>query len=292
MHTDYSGVDLKQVVRRGIGRVRPANDKGEELRDVILWLIVLHYAKQSKAGIAFVSEDKTFQHTDGTLHPTLQSDIGQAGVSIAFYRSIGDFVKGNAVESETLERAAIAAYVSYEELRRIATEHLLRSRFGNGTIVGAEVSRCDLTEARRYRVADDSYYVEARYAGEGTIRLRSATVTTRFNLPQGSATPKVTDVTNVIGTVVPRSAPPNEATFIQDEVSLPEEATKVFFGLPPYNQLLESSPEAAYNVAEDPYRCRFSIRLSLRIVADKRESLEVDELVLVVELFPRTTGST
>lgn len=57
MHTDYSGVDVKQVVRRGIGRVRPANDKGEELRDVILWLIVLRYAKQSKARIVGQGED-------------------------------------------------------------------------------------------------------------------------------------------------------------------------------------------------------------------------------------------
>jgi predicted nucleic acid-binding protein len=80
VYTDYSGVEVKEVARRGVGRVRPANDKGEELRDVILWLIVLHYAKQSKARIAFVSEDKTFHHTDETLHPTLQNDVEQAGV--------------------------------------------------------------------------------------------------------------------------------------------------------------------------------------------------------------------
>lgn len=279
MYTDYSGVDVKQVVRRGVGRVRPANDKGEELRDVILWLIVLHYAKQSKASIAFVSEDKTFQHTDGSLHPTLQRDVERAGVNIAFYRSVGDFVKGNALDSEPLGQAAIAAYVSDEEIRGIATEQLLGSRFWNGTIVGAEVSRCELAEARQYRVAEDSYYVEARYTGEGTIRLeRIEAYSVQVNL---SALPSIPALTTA---VVPRFAP--KPTAIEGGI---------FGGLPPYNQLHGGSALVNTDTllgittpqrGESSYRCSFSLRLSLRIAKGARESLEVDGFVLLGELTP------
>lgn len=65
-------------------------------------------------------------------------------------RSIGNFVKDNALEHEPLEDKALAVFVGAEELRRISTEQLLGSRFWGGTIVGAEVSRCELAEARRY----------------------------------------------------------------------------------------------------------------------------------------------
>ena len=36
LYEDLSGVDVKEVVRRGVNRVRPANDNDEELRDVVL----------------------------------------------------------------------------------------------------------------------------------------------------------------------------------------------------------------------------------------------------------------
>jgi predicted nucleic acid-binding protein len=280
MHTDYSGVDVKEVARRGVGRVRPANDAGEELRDVILWLIVLRYAKQSKACVAFVSGDKTFQNPDGTLHPTLQRDVARAGVNIAFYRSVGDFVKGNALESAPLDAKDLAAYVSAEELRGIATEQLLGSRFWDGTIVGAEVSRCELAQARRYRVAEDSYYVEARYTGEGTIRLqRMQTFTLRSNPDISFFTPHVTRHL------------PNVST----NVAGPHEV------LPPSNELLGASLKTTYDafygdalvpeaITERPYKCTFNLRLSLRVAGGTRQSLEVDEFVLLGELTPVSTS--
>ena len=48
IHGDYSGVDINEVVRRGVHRVRPASETGEELRDVILWLHTIDYAKHAR----------------------------------------------------------------------------------------------------------------------------------------------------------------------------------------------------------------------------------------------------
>ena len=49
-------------------------------------------------------------------------------------RSIGNFVKDNALEQEPLEDKALAVFVGAEELRRISTEQLLGSRFWGGTM--------------------------------------------------------------------------------------------------------------------------------------------------------------
>jgi len=55
LYDDFSGVDVKELVRRGVNRIRPASAKGEELRDVILWMMALHYAKASVAEIGFIT---------------------------------------------------------------------------------------------------------------------------------------------------------------------------------------------------------------------------------------------
>lgn len=284
MYSDYSGVDVKEVAQRGIRRTPPANDKGKELRDVILWLIVLHYAKQSNTPVAFVSQDKGFQGTDGTLHPSLQKDIERVGVSIAFYRSVGDFVKGNSLASEPLEKAALAVYVSAEDVHRIATEQLLGWRFWYGTIVGAEVSGCELAEARQYRVGEDSYYVEARYTGEGTVRIAPlATVTVHQNLPDWSALREATPmfhgfVGTAIGPTVGRLAQVRPVSVTAYEAAYDASAAANFNSA--ISGLLVSE------AVEKSYQCAFSLRLSLRIAKGARESLEVDEFILLGEITP------
>ena len=58
--SDYSIIDIKEVAARGITRMPPANAKGEELRDVMVWLGSLSYCRTSKRAVAFVSDDMGF----------------------------------------------------------------------------------------------------------------------------------------------------------------------------------------------------------------------------------------
>ena len=89
-----SDIDLKEVYMRGIGRIPPADNRGEELRDVILWLIVLEIAKARKQ-ISFITGDSGFW--DKTeIRPKLRQDMEAAGAEIFMYRSIEQFVKDNA----------------------------------------------------------------------------------------------------------------------------------------------------------------------------------------------------
>jgi hypothetical protein len=59
-YPDVNGVDVNEVFLSGVKRRRPANKDGEELRDVIIWLIALQYADKEKKQIALVSNDGGF----------------------------------------------------------------------------------------------------------------------------------------------------------------------------------------------------------------------------------------
>jgi hypothetical protein len=93
VYDDFSSIDVKELVRRGVNRIRPASAQGEELRDVILWIMVLQYAKASGAGMGFITDDKTFaDEQQQKLHPQLADDVEREGVCVTFYRSIGEFI--------------------------------------------------------------------------------------------------------------------------------------------------------------------------------------------------------
>jgi hypothetical protein len=280
IYNDYSGVDVREVAQRGIGRVRPANEEGEELRDVILWLLVLHYARQTKTPVAFVSGDKTFQDDESALHPALRKDLERAKVNITFYPFIRDFVKGNALEAEPIKQEALSAYITDQELRGISTEQLLGSRFWGGTIVSAEVSRCELAEARRYRVGEDSYYIEARYTGDGTVRLskQEQTYVLVNNSPVGSARQVITGV--------PAGVIPDYSQYFREPLGEPlilNNLAGVTGGTIYHNSVGATWVPGA---PEDTYMCSFSLRLSLRIAKGARQALEVDEFVFLGELTP------
>ena len=92
-------LDIKDVYRRGIARKRPANEKGEELRDVIVWLSVLQCAKAGSA-VAFVSRDSGFwEESSGGLHPDIASDVSSSGLDIRVYRDLDGFSRANALNS-------------------------------------------------------------------------------------------------------------------------------------------------------------------------------------------------
>ncbi|MGB2886841.1 MAG: PIN domain-containing protein, partial [Candidatus Acidiferrales bacterium] len=255
-YDDYTDVEIQEVVRRGIKRIRPASDEGEELRDVVLWLVALKYAKQARQRVAFISDDKGFRVPNGTLHSHLQEDLDSTGVDVAFYRSIRDFVAANALECMVVEQDFLEALVSPEKLKSVVTEQLLGSRLSLGAIRGAEITRSELVDAKRYRVAEDSDYVEAHYIGESLVRLVQTTWT------------------NVL-----LSRSPDPLDSYVDPLDTAAQVHQNLFGVAPVTlrTLLGADPShITVGSRETAYKCNFDLRLSLRIVHGVRESLEVD----------------
>ena len=66
--SDYSDISLEEVARRGVLRRKPASPKGEELRDVMVWLATVAYAKR-RHKVGFISLDGGFRGRTPTYTP-------------------------------------------------------------------------------------------------------------------------------------------------------------------------------------------------------------------------------
>jgi hypothetical protein len=94
-YPDTNGVDISEGFLRGVNRRRPANSEGEELRDVIIWLIALQYAETEKKSVALVTADGGFWN-DTQVHDHILEDIKNRKVDVSVFRSVEDFVKASA----------------------------------------------------------------------------------------------------------------------------------------------------------------------------------------------------
>jgi hypothetical protein len=155
---DYKGIALAEVVRRGVHRVRPSNEKGEELRDVVIWLVALEHAKTKNSKLAFITDDGHFKGSDGNFHPDLLRDLATHKVEILYYDSIPRFITSNALELSVVLPDEIAQLV-----KEGLVESLLIDRFKAAKFEDVTVSGIQFEGAQKYKVADDSHYVEAKY---------------------------------------------------------------------------------------------------------------------------------
>ena len=112
---DVSTVNVQDVWRRGINRKRPANGEGEELRDVIIWLGVLQYARNSKERVAFISKDLGFWDGDNP-HADVLADISEGALEITLYKDVDDFNRHHAFHAEKLAVEAISHMLDVRSL--------------------------------------------------------------------------------------------------------------------------------------------------------------------------------
>jgi hypothetical protein len=155
---DYKDIALGEVVRRGVHRIRPASDNGEELRDVVIWLVALEHAKAVNSKVAFITDDGHFKGSDGNLHSDLVKDLVTHRVELLYYDSIPTFVRANALESSSVMADEIAATVEEGVIADLVIDRFERVKFEE-----IEVSNIQFQGAQKYKVADDSFYVEAKY---------------------------------------------------------------------------------------------------------------------------------
>lgn len=169
---DYKDISLGEVVRRGVNRIRPATDNGEELRDVVIWLVALDHAKAKNSKVAFITDDGDFKGPDGNLHPDLLRDLATHKVELLYYNSIPTFVRANSLELSVVMADEIASMVKEGVITDLVTD-----RFKHAKYEDVIVSDIQFQGAQKYKVADDSFYVEAKY----TTVVRYSEITTVLN---------------------------------------------------------------------------------------------------------------
>lgn len=180
----YENVDIKEVVNRSILRKRPASADGEELRDVILWLIALHLARNSRDRIAFVSNDKTFA-ADNELHPELGADLTALNLELDFYPGIREFVIAKALQHQPLDADQFWQLLPKERLDEAVLAQILSSTARVGRIVAADIRELELEHATQYKVQDSAFFIEITLHGSAAISVETLTYT-QVQLTQGS----------------------------------------------------------------------------------------------------------
>lgn len=115
---------MRDAVTRAIVRRRPCSEKGEEIRDAILWNTVLEIAKGSRPDpVAFISENRRQFEGDetGVLHGDLLRDLEESGIAnLTFYSSVEDFGKRHASNIEFVTKDWIKANLGVEQVIDVA----------------------------------------------------------------------------------------------------------------------------------------------------------------------------
>jgi len=177
-----SNISIDEVYLRGINRIRPANAKGEELRDVILWLSTLAHAKASNRAVAFISGDSGFWQ-ENDVHPEIRGDVETHGVSVRLYRSIKDFVEANLPPSKSATAEWFSALLPLESVKTLIGEAVVKALqeherpifpFQALTIRAADFISSEFREGKIYEVASNVQFAEVVLAAEVLVNASTA----------------------------------------------------------------------------------------------------------------------
>lgn len=82
--------DMEELIRRLVNRVPPASSKGEEARDVLIWLALLPLALSAR--IAFITNDKRAFFKDDGLRPELLAELCNSPDNVTLFATVDDFL--------------------------------------------------------------------------------------------------------------------------------------------------------------------------------------------------------
>lgn len=95
--TEYKPEYLADALKRAIDRKRPCSDRGEEIRDAVLWLSVLDAATESGEAVFFISRNTDqFSADKQTLHPDLLAEATARSVNVEYLPSLEEFARQHA----------------------------------------------------------------------------------------------------------------------------------------------------------------------------------------------------
>jgi PIN domain len=160
----HAQIDLTEVVKRGARRIRPANDEGEELRDVIIWLMGLKYAEELNGPVAFVSEDRGFWNGDHP-HETIIGDIERSKVSITLYRDVEQLLRNINLHATKIDQQIAGTLINPEPFYLLilarAQDELEKNATKRWEIL--EIRQMEFIDGAIYDVSPNSRFAELIY---------------------------------------------------------------------------------------------------------------------------------
>ena len=168
-YPETDGVDIAEVYLRGVNRRRPANSQGEELRDVILWLVVLQYAQAEGKEVVLITSDKGFWE-GSDAHAHLLEDIEKTNVSVRLFQTIEDFVRDSAPTPTSVNEGAVFSFFDVtsmsDAIADAAQKSLVARPTGWGASISAQSTRlieATFSEGTVYQINEDAKFFELAY---------------------------------------------------------------------------------------------------------------------------------
>lgn len=267
-YSDVSGVDANEIARRGSQRIRPANQNGEELRDVLLWLLVLQYARQMKRDVAFISGDKGFHESkeQDRLHPSLVTEIAESKLPIHFFADIAAFVTSQSLSHQKIDAAWAQKYFQTEDFEHRMVMEIYKAKTKYGVPELVAIDRPEFVEGIAYQIAPESVYAELKYKGRTQITFDESQ--TQYLV--WFVSDVLSDSVNALQVrdflAAPRSVPLHEFAVDSTTRSGLDEVTKI-------------AKTGQRTKIEKPFN--FEALLSLRIEKEKLVTWQVDDIRLV-----------
>lgn len=170
-YSDVGGIDINEIARRGIKRKKPASEIGEELRDVLLWFLLIQYAKQKQRQVAFISGDGAFRKSkdEDDLHPDLATEIENAKLAIHFYREIATFVTSQSLSQKPISEAWLPQLVNASELNKSIAQVISATYTRYGWPHDVSNDGAQFSEGTAYEISHTSVYAELKYVGRARL---------------------------------------------------------------------------------------------------------------------------
>lgn len=97
----YSEANLRDAIQRAIQRRPPCTDRGEEIRDTVLWNTLLEAGAEKNRILLFISKNTNqFSADKIALHPDLAKEAKDRAISIMYLSSLEEFAKQHASKIE------------------------------------------------------------------------------------------------------------------------------------------------------------------------------------------------
>lgn len=182
---DYTDDFLHEIVNRAINRIKPIDAKGQQFRDVILWLSIKKLLKEpSMISAAFISNDagEFASSNKANLHPDLETEMRDEDISLIYYQSLDKFIENHADKIEYMTKEWITSEIEKFDLISLIENYFFNKgettkiiqHFDKGVAYVYPLSTTideDYINFYEYEMADGKIFLFINYSGEMQVEI-------------------------------------------------------------------------------------------------------------------------
>ncbi len=172
---------LEDVVQRAIQRRPPCTDRGEEMRDALLWKAALDIARSSGESVVLISKNtKQFAGENQELHSALREEARAEGLEVIYLPSLEEFARLHATSIAFITREWLQEEIGGDGVFESAIDGIIYSadhiakrspRFNERVLGGyfIESGYAELDEFYVYEMSSGEFRIESTWIGSAEV---------------------------------------------------------------------------------------------------------------------------